>query len=222
MIDANETLGQLAIAYPAATPLLLRYQLDYCCGGTQTLQNACDAAGLDAATIIAEIEALGDDEVGATAGWATRPIPELVEHVLNRYHKPLHEDLPGLVAAAQKIERVHADKSSCPRGLAAHLAEVHAELEGHMGKEEQVLFPALLTGRRGQSVHMPIRVMMQEHDDHGVALRRVRELAADFALPVDACGTWRALYAGLEKLESDLMEHIHLENNILFPRALSD
>jgi regulator of cell morphogenesis and NO signaling len=85
-----------------------------------------------------------------------------------------------------------------------------------------VLFPALRSGNRGQTVHMPIRVMMQEHEDHGANLKRIRELSSDFALPAEACGTWRALYAGLEKLESELMEHIHLENNVLFPRTLND
>ncbi len=90
-----------------------------------------------------------------------------------------------------------------------------------MMKEEQMLFPAILAGRRGGHVHMPIRVMMHEHDDHGENLRRLRELATDFRPPVEACATWRALYAGLEKLESELMEHIHLENNVLFPRALN-
>ncbi|MCA9587981.1 MAG: hemerythrin domain-containing protein, partial [Myxococcales bacterium] len=87
--------------------------------------------------------------------------------------------------------------------------------------EEQVLFPAIHGGRLGAPVHMPIRVMMQEHDDHGENLRRMRELATGYVPPPEACATWRALYAGLEKLEAELMEHIHLENNVLFPRALN-
>jgi len=84
-----------------------------------------------------------------------------------------------------------------------------------------MLFPAIQRGHRGAPVHMPIRVMMQEHDDHGESLRELRALATDFSPPPDACATWRALYAGLDKLEAELMEHIHLENNVLFPRALS-
>lgn len=222
MIDANETLGNLATAHPSATAVFLRHRLDFCCGGGQTLQDACQAAGIDPTTVVAEVEALGDGKAGETQRWDARPIPELIDHILHRYHEPLHKDLPGLVDAAQRVERVHADKPSCPRGLAAHLERIHAEVRDHLGKEEQMLFPALRSGRRGQAVHMPIRVMMQEHEDHGANLQRIREITSDFELPAEACGTWRALYAALEQLESDLMEHIHLENNVLFPRALSD
>ena len=101
------------------------------------------------------------------------------------------------------------------------LTQLADELSQHMAKEEQVLFPAIQGGRRGAPVHMPIRMMMQEHDDHGENLRRMRELATGYVPPPEACATWRALYAGLEKLEAELMEHIHLENNVLFPHALN-
>jgi len=155
------------------------------------------------------------------AQWGMRPLPELVDHILTRYHDPLREDLPPLVDAAAKVERVHGDKADCPRGLADHLARLHAELGTHLAKEEQVLFPAIRSGRRGQHVHMPIRMMMQEHEDHEVNLQRIRELTSNFAPPAGACGTWRGLYAGLAKLDADLSEHIHFENDVLFPRVLN-
>ena len=220
MIDANETLGQVATTHPGATLVFLRHRLDFCCGGRQKLADACQAAGLDPEAVIAEIAAEGDTP--ASERWDTKPLDDLIDFILTRYHEPLRVDLPALIEAAKRVERVHADKPTCPHGLAAYLEQVDEEVRQHLAKEEDVLFPALRFGCRGAQVHMPIRVMMQEHDDHGVNLQRLRELAGEFTPPPEACATWRALYASLEKFESELMEHIHLENNVLFPRALSD
>lgn len=219
MINANDTLGQVATTHPSSTLVFLRHRLDFCCGGGQKLVDACRAAGLDPAAVIAEIAA--DDATTSPERWDTKPLPDLIDFILVRYHEPLRADLSALIEAARKVERVHAQKASCPHGLAAQLEQLDAEVRQHLGKEEQVLFPAIRSGNGGAHVHMPVRVMMQEHDDHGASLGRIRELATDFSPPAEACATWRALYAGLEKLESDLMEHIHLENNVLFPRALN-
>ncbi|MEZ4271316.1 MAG: iron-sulfur cluster repair protein YtfE [Myxococcota bacterium] len=222
MIDANDTLGTLATMHPAATAVFLRHRLDFCCGGGQRLDEACRAAGIDPTVVTAEIAAESGGATDEPQRWNTQPLPELIDHILTRYHEPLRKDLPALVEAAKKVERVHGAKATCPHGLAEQLERLYAEVGNHLAKEEQVLFPALRSGNRGQRVHMPIRVMMQEHEDHGVNLKHIREITADFELPAEACATWRALYGGLEKLESELMEHIHLENNVLFPRALND
>ena len=219
MIDGNDTLGLIATTHPASTLVFLRHRLDFCCGGGQKLGEACRAAGLDPKQVIAEINAEGTART--LERWDTRPLPEFLDFILTRYHEPLRADLPALLDAARKVERVHAKKVSCPHGLASLLEQLDAEIRQHLAKEEQVLFPALRSGTEGANVHMPIRVIMQEHDDHGANLHRLRELATDFSPPPEACATWRALYAGLEKLESELMEHIHLENNVLFPRALN-
>lgn len=219
MIDANETLGQVATEHPAATQVFLRHRLDFCCGGGRKLGEACQEAGLDPQTVINEIATEGAAQPATR--WDTAPLPDVIDFLLVRYHEPLRRDVPGLVAAAKRVEHVHASKPSCPAGLAAHLEHMQTELHQHLAKEEQVLFPALLAGSRGAQVHMPIRVMMHEHDDHGANLRYLRQLAANYVAPPEACATWRALYVGLEKLEAELMEHIHLENNILFPRALA-
>jgi regulator of cell morphogenesis and NO signaling len=218
MIDIQQTLGQIATTHPAATQVFLRHRLDFCCGGRQRLDEACAAARLDAGAVAAEIAAEGD--VQAQLRWDDQPLPALIDFILVRYHETLRRDLPVLVETARKVERVHAGKPTCPAGLTALLEHVTTEVHQHLLKEEQVLFPALLAGARGGQVHMPVRVMMQEHDDHGENLRRLRALAADFVPPPEACATWRALYQGLAKLEAELMEHIHLENNVLFPRAL--
>lgn len=219
MISANETLGDIATTRPVSTHVFLRYRLDFCCGGRQKLGDACRAAGLDAEAVIAEIAAEGATR--SPQRWDAKPLAEVIEFILTRYHEPLRAQLPALIEAARKVERVHGKKASCPHGLASHLEHLDAEVRQHLAKEEEVLFPAIQAGALGAQVHMPVRVLMQEHDDHGDSLRSLRVLASDFVPPPEACATWRALYSGLEKLEAELMEHIHLENNILFPRALN-
>ena len=144
----------------------------------------------------------------------------LIDHILTRFHEDHRAEVPRLLAMARKVEEVHGDKPACPTGLAAHLEHMNEELELHMQKEEEVLFPLLRAGR-GRMAQMPIHVMEEEHEEHARNLARMRELAHGFVPPDEACNTWRALYLGLEELERDVMEHVHLENNVLFPRALT-
>ncbi len=214
----HQSLGDMAAHHPAATHVFVRHRLDFCCGGRQTLADACAHAGLDPKAILEEIKA--EAREAPTEAWTNRSLSSLIDHIVSHYHERLRRDLPGLIESAEKIERVHGSKDSCPKGLAEHLRNMRAEIEQHLEKEEQVLFPAIVAGARGTRVQMPIRVMMHEHDDHGVNLERMRRIATGFVPPSEACKTWRALYASLEKLEAELMEHIHLENNLLFPRAL--
>jgi len=210
-------LAELALQVPAATQVFHRHGLDFCCNGKRSLAAACESKGLDPRSLLEEIESATQDS-SAGIDWTARPLGELADHIVNRYHEPLREELPRLLAMARKVERVHADKASCPRGLAAHLETVHAEVSSHLDKEEQVLFPMI---RAGQPAPVPVQVMTQEHDEHAANLRRTRELTHDFVPPAEACTTWRALLMGLETLERELMEHIHLENHVLFPRSLS-
>lgn len=211
-------LGELARAHPSATRVFLRHRLDFCCGGRQSLADACAKAGLDAREIARELvtEAAGAEE---ETSWELRSAGELADHIVRRYHEPLRRDLPPLVEAARKVERVHAGKPAVPVGLADQLARFWTALESHMAKEEQVLFPALRGGAHGDRLTMPVRVLKKDHDDHAAQLARVRQLTGNLAIPAHACATWRALYTGLQTLEDELMVHIHLENNILFPRA---
>jgi len=216
-ITPATSLAEIATTIPAAARVFERHRLDFCCRGARTLGEACAARQLDPAAITAEIAAalpLADER-----RWDDEPLAALVAHIVERHHHHLRRELPRLVTMAAKVERVHAGKPDCPAGLADHLRDVAAAVESHLGKEEQVLFPMIVDGH-GSRAGMPVRVMMQEHDDHGVALARTRALTADLAPPAAACATWRALYLGLGELEADLHRHIHLENNVLFPRAL--
>ncbi len=211
-------LGELARANPSATRVFLRHRLDFCCGGRQTLAEACSKAGLDAGEIAKELEAeatRGDD----LPHWERRSQAELADHIESHYHAALRRDLPPLIAAARKVERVHAEKPAVPAGLADVLEVLFEAMESHLQKEERILVPMLRRGARGEAVYMPVRVMESEHDSHRELLEKVRELTGDLEIPPHACATWRALYHGLQAIEADLMQHIHLENNILFSRA---
>jgi regulator of cell morphogenesis and NO signaling len=217
MTTSNSTLAQLAITVPAASRVFRRYGLDYCCGGKRSLAEVCDERSLDVTEVLAELEreSAAPEPV---LSLVDRSDAELIDHVVERYHDSLRVELPELLAMARRVEIRHADKATVPRGLADHLAQVTAELTQHLDKEERILFPLLKSGA-GRGASGPIHVMMNEHDDHGAALRQIRALTTDLAPPTGACTTWRALYLRLEELEADLMEHIHIENNILFPEA---
>ncbi|HVV84498.1 MAG TPA: iron-sulfur cluster repair di-iron protein [Kofleriaceae bacterium] len=212
------SLGDLAAAEPSAPRVLLRHRLDFCCGGKRTLAQACATAGLDAGAVLAELaaEAARGDE---GTRWEQAALADLADHLEAHYHAALRRDLPALLEAARRVERVHAQKPAVPAGLADLLAELLADLLDHMAKEERILFPAIRRGGRGPAVYLPIRVLEAEHDAHGARLARIRELTGDLEAPPYACTTWRALYAGLVTLEAELMQHIHLENHILFARA---
>jgi len=217
-LNPDRLLADLAVEHPAASRVFHRHGLDFCCHGRVSLRDACARAGLDA-------QALLDELAAATADGATgprpdqQPFPELIQHILDRYHADHREEVPRLLEMARRVEQVHGGRAECPRGLAAHLEAMLEALEDHMLKEEHVLFPMILAGR-GRQTAMPISAMEDEHRDHGQNLARLRELAHGYSAPADACSTWRALYMGLLELERMLMEHIHIENNVLFPRAL--
>lgn len=219
MTNTERSLGELVTAYPAAAKVFQKYRLDYCCGGKQALVDACAAKDLDVEEVLRGIEAAQQAEKGDIR-WDDCPLDELIQHILDRYHAPLQTEIPRLIELAGQVERVHADKFDCPVGLSNLLTDVKAAVESHLAKEEQILFPIIFAGR-GRTAHMPVQVMMQEHEDHGQNLQRIRDLTHDFAVPESACDSWRELYRALKELEIDLMDHIHLENNILFPRALA-
>lgn len=157
-----------------------------------------------------------------TETWQSEPLAALIEYILSRFHEPLRSELPALVRAARAVEEKHGGKEGCPTGLAAQLEQTQAELFDHLLKEEHVLFRAIAAGHRGMVVQMPIHIMMKEHEGHTASMKWIRELTSDLQPPADACATWRELYAGLTRLEADLEEHIALENEILFRRALNE
>jgi regulator of cell morphogenesis and NO signaling len=219
MIRTTDSLADLARTIPVASRVFHRHRLDFCCSGNRSLADACVEAELAAEALVREIEA---EQRGAIPGvrWDQQTPAALVQHILDTYHAPLRPEIRRLHEMAVKVETVHSDKRSRPSGLAVQLGGMVGAIEDHLEKEEKILFPMIASGELG-FVRMPIQVMMLEHDDHGRSLRRVRELTDDLNVPEEACTTWRALYLGLEQLERDLMDHIHLENNVLFPMSLN-
>jgi regulator of cell morphogenesis and NO signaling len=215
-ITPQTTLAELATTQAGASRVFHRHGLDFCCHGQVPLEAACARKGLDPAALVAELER---EERPDFERWDEQPLDRLIAHLLERYHDAHRAELPRLVAMAQKVESVHADKPGCPRGLAATLARVEVELEEHMQKEEQVLFPLIRAGR-GRMTAVPIQVLESDHRDHARNLEQLRALTGGHTPPAEACNTWRALYLGLAELERELMQHIHLENNVLFPRAI--
>lgn len=210
---AQLAIGQIAIELPGATAVFRRLKLDFCCGGQVSLQDACTQKGLDTAAVLAQLAPLQRD--GQAAPDARDPAA-LIDHILTRYHAVHREQLPELVRMARRVEAVHRDHPAAPHGLAELLATMEVELLEHMEKEEEVLFPALERAQSG--VEGPIGVMRDEHTGHGALLERLAALTGDHTPPMGACNTWRALYAGTAQLTEDLISHIHLENNLLFPR----
>jgi regulator of cell morphogenesis and NO signaling len=211
---ARQAIGQIAVDLPGATAIFRRLKLDFCCGGQVSLDEACARKGLDSASVLAELTSLAGRRRDDTAPEAP-DAAALVDHILTRYHAVHREQLPELIRMARRVEAVHRDHPLVPSGLADHLETMEAELLDHMDKEEQVLFPAFSAGAGG--LDQPIGAMRDEHTGHGAQLDRLAELTADHTPPPGACNTWRALCAGTAQLTEDLIAHIHLENNRLFP-----
>jgi regulator of cell morphogenesis and NO signaling len=220
-VTSETTVGRLAAEQPLATRVLARHGIDYCCGGGRSLGAVCEEKGLDVGALLDEI-----GEELETAGvsderWDQAALGDLIEHIIAAYHRPLDEELPRLETMAQKVLEVHREKDAerLSELLSVYLG-LKAELEAHMAKEERILFPMIRQGH-GAMAAAPISVMEHEHESAATALRRLRALTNDYKVPSEACNTWRALWHGLAALEESLHQHIHLENNILFPRALA-
>lgn len=212
-IDPGRSLGQIAVELPGATAVFRRLKLDFCCGGQVSLRQAAADKGLDLQALVQELSALQRPDALPDAGAPA----ELIEHIVARYHEVHRAQLPELIRMARRVEAVHRANPDVPAGLADALEAMHEELLSHMHKEEAILFPMLARG--GNSfVVQPIGVMRAEHNDHGEALEHLARLTNDMTPPPQACNTWRALYAGLAQLADDLVNHIHLENNVLFPQ----
>ncbi|MBD3868572.1 MAG: iron-sulfur cluster repair di-iron protein [Acidobacteria bacterium] len=221
-MDTLTTVGEIATEHPLATRVFARHGIDFCCGGGVSLKEACETRGLDLDLVLAEIEKETGEGPNDTRRWDQEPLTDLIDHILVTYHRPLDEELPRLHDMAVKVLDVHRDKAEQTlTDLLATYQALKAELEQHMAKEEQILFPMIRQGR-GAMAGGPIHVMEAEHESAGAALARLRSLTNDYQVPEEACNTWRALWHGLQALEHELHSHIHLENNILFPRAQTE
>lgn len=214
------TVGEIAARLPNSVRVFEKYKIDFCCGGKLPLEDVCAKRGLDPSAVLAEIEL---EPAADTTDWQAADLGALIDHILTTHHAYMKTELPRLAAMLAKVKAAHGERHGDLLGpLSAIYAAMKEELDGHLMKEEMILFPLI---RGTQAAHCgaisnPIRVMLMEHDSAGDALVRMRALTGNYAAPADACNTFRALYFGLAEMEADLHRHIHLENNILFPRAM--
>lgn len=232
-MTSGMTLAEVAAGSPTAVSVLERYGLDYCCGGKEGFEQACLAKGLDPQSVAAEI--LGSGTAGADGrDWRAAPLRQLVAHIVSAHHEYLKLELPALGKRMQKVLEVHGERDPQTLGRMSEVfAALREELELHLHKEEAILFPFIEQYGQAEaqgvavppvpfgSIAHPIAVMEREHDSAGRALAQLRALTHNYELPEYACSTVAALLQGLDALERDLHLHIHLENNILFPRAIS-
>ena len=216
----------------AAVRVFEKLGIDYCCGGKRPLAEVCREKGYDAQAVERELEAAAEGTPEVGADWNTASLDELVRHIVGTHHEYLRRELPAIQMRLDKVYRVYNERyGPTLAGLPQVFADLRAELEKHTRKEEMILFPAIAAyeaaEQSGQplpvapfeTVANPIHMMEAEHDSAGRALTEIRKITRDFELPEYACVTYRALMSGLQDLERDLHVHIHLENNILFPRA---
>ena len=211
-----KSVGELALEVPHAIAILEKWKIDYCCHGNQSVTDACARAGVSVSELLTAIG--GDRSVDEDRKWQNEPLTELTKYIVDTHHVFTREIVETIRVLADKVAMRHGGNH--PEVIAVNtLAQALCdELVPHMFKEEHVLFPAI---EAGAVVEAPIRMMMLEHESAGELLAKLRDTTNNYTLPADACLSFRALYERLTDLEHDLHIHIHIENNVLFPRALT-
>jgi regulator of cell morphogenesis and NO signaling len=233
MTTTTQTVRDIATENPAAVRVFEKYGIDYCCGGRVPLSEACATKGLNIDNVMASLEAATTPSASDEKDWAKESLANLATYIVNTHHAYVIREVPRLNELAEKVVSRHGDtREELPR-IQSKLAELGEELIAHQGKEEVVLFPYISKFERYASgdgakprscfgtIDHPITMMTQDHDHAGSLIAEIRELSQDYTPSDGACPTFRAFYAGLREFEQDLHQHIHLENNILFPRAIA-
>ncbi len=219
-VSIETTVGDLVVDQPSRSRVFSKLGIDFCCGGKKTLAQACREKSLEPDAVLALLETAPP---APRSEWAEAPLVALTRHIVTTHHDPTRTELARLAQMLDKVARVHGEKHPFMVEVASVFHGLADDLSLHMQKEERVLFPAIADlerGARALDVAMPIRVMNGEHDQAGADFARMRALTSGYVTPEGGCNTFRASLSGLEELEADLHEHVHLESNVLFPRAL--
>lgn len=234
MINSEMTVREIAIQVPESTRLFEKLKIDYCCGGNRPLTEACGSAGVDIDNVI---EMLGEvrqskSEANGAVNFSDLSLSALSSHIVSTHHVFTRDEMNRLGELALKVIGAHGANHSELLQIGELFQRLSDELRPHMLKEEQVLFPYIVAmeqaAARNQpgpfapfgTVKNPVRMMMMEHDKAGEIMRELRALTANYQAPPDGCISYQTLYQALEDFEKDLHQHIHLENNILFPKAV--
>jgi regulator of cell morphogenesis and NO signaling len=223
-IAPEMTVGELVREQPSRSRIFEELGIDYCCGGKKPLAQVCEKKGLDVDALIGKLAAEND---APALNADTMSLTALADHIEQTHHAYLREELPRLMKMIRKVHKVHGDKDARLELLERVFAAFEEELYSHMGKEERILFPLIrkmeadpASASFPGSIASPIACMESEHDDAGDALEKMHEYTDDFTPAEYACNTWRAMLDGLRELELDMHQHIHKENNVLFPKAV--
>ena len=231
-ITATTKVRDIAIEYPQATRVLEKMKIDYCCGGDQPLEVACSSAGVDFHGLLKMIEQIRDKPDGGGSDWQKATLIELIMHILDKHHVFTKEEMARLGPLANKVVGAHGANHPELPALRDLMRQLFEDLRPHMFKEEQILFPFIIALEKARqenrpgpfppfgTVNNPIRMMLIEHDTAGDLLREMRKLTCDYDVPSGVCISYKTLYEALAGFEQDLHQHIHLENNLLFPKAI--
>ncbi len=222
----------IALSNPAARQILEDAGLDYCCGGGKSLHEACLHADVPAEEILKRLRENSKHVSPDEANWASAPLVDLTRHIRERHHRYVREAIARVQPLLDKVEAKHGKSHSEIADIRRLFTEVGREMIMHMQKEEQILFPYIDALEKATSAHSsveppffqtvrnPIHAMMKEHDAAGELVKQIRKASSEYTAPADACTSYKALYQDLRQFEADLHQHVHLENNILFPRAV--
>jgi regulator of cell morphogenesis and NO signaling len=230
-INTTKSVGEIAVELPQGTRVFERMKIDYCCGGGVALGDACQAAGVNLDTLVQMLDASTTQQVSESIDLQQATLTELITYILDKHHVCTKEEMARLEPLAAKVVSAHGANHAELLVVQDLMQQLFADLKPHMFKEEQILFPYVLELEKAQAgnraapfapfgtVKNPIRMMMMEHDTAGELLREMRKVSADYRIPADACISYKTFYEALEAFEQDLHQHIHLENNLLFPKA---
>lgn len=232
MTAVTQTVREIAQKQPTSIRVFEKFGIEYCCGGGERLIEACAAKDVDVDAVIAALESAAHNENVGVKDWTMESLASLTQHIVATHHAYCKGELPRLSGLAMKVVKAHGGTNPELALIRARLAQLAEELTDHLAEEEVVVFPMIVKleaekvsagvepAESRVSVGNPLALLIQEHDHAGVLLAEIRSLSRDFNAPEYACTTYHAFFDGLKEFERDLHRHVHLENNILFPRAI--
>lgn len=232
MTTATQMVGEIALEQPMSIPVFEQYGIEYCCGGRIQLAEACALKDIAVEKVVAALEAASCKSVVKARDWGKETLADLTDHIVAKHHTYCKSELVLLSGLAIKVTKRHGGRDPELSIIQSQFAQLAEKLKEHLANEEVFVFPMIVKLERDKTtscaapceshaiVNKPLALLMQDHDDAGALMAEIRSLSRNFVPPGYACATFRAFYEGLKEFEQDLHRHVHLENNILFPRAM--